>query len=177
MEASRPHVTWKQLACREIQEARRIVILGLGNRTRGDDAAGIVCSEKLKKSLRGKARPCLKILLGYESPESLTGKIRKFDPDIVLILDAAAGPRGAGEVFIVEKDQIGDQGASTHKPSLALLVRYLEESIGCKVIVLGIQPETIGFNLRANELSDPVKKSVQTLAEYLSATLAKKYRL
>jgi len=44
-------------------------------------------------------------------------------------------------------------------------------------MVLGIQPETIDFNVRANELSDPVKKSVDTLTEFLSKTLAKKHRL
>jgi hydrogenase maturation protease HycI len=177
MEDSRPHITWKRLARREIQKARRTVILGVGNKTRGDDAAGIVCSEKLKKSLRGKTRSHLKISLGYESPESLSGEIRKFDPDFVLILDAAAGPHGPGAVFVVEKDRIADEGFSTHKLSLALFVRYLDESIGCKVMVLGIQPETIGFNVRANKLSDPVKKSVNTLAEFLSKTLAKKYRI
>ncbi|MCJ7564297.1 MAG: hydrogenase 3 maturation endopeptidase HyCI [Candidatus Aminicenantes bacterium] len=177
MENSRPHITWKRRTRREIQKARRTVILGVGNKTRGDDAAGIVCSGKLKKSLRGKARSRLKISLGYESPESLTGEIRKFDPDLVLILDAAVGPHRPGAVFLVEKDRIPDEGFSTHKLSLALFVRYLEESIGCKVMVLGIQPETIGFNVRTNELSDPVKKSVNTLAEFLSKTLAKKYRI
>lgn len=92
-------------------------------------------------------------------------------------LGFAAGPHGPGAVFVVEKDRIADEGFSTHKLSLVLFVRYLEESIGCKVMVLGIQPETIDFNVRANELSDPVKKSVNTLSEFLSKTLAKKYRI
>ena len=157
---------WKKRLKQEILAAKKIVVLAVGNKSKGDDAAGIVCAEKLKKLVRGKARSRLKILLGSETPESLTGEIRKFRPDLVLILDAAQGTHQPGTVFIVEKDQIRDEGVSTHKISLALLVSYLEETVGCKVIVLGIQP----LNLcEGAMMSVRIEKSEKKLTEYLAS--------
>jgi hydrogenase 3 maturation protease len=162
-------LTWKSRLRKEILSARRIIILGVGNISKGDDAAGILCAQKLKKLIGGKARSRLKILFGHETPENATGKIRKFNPDLVLILDAAQGGYKPGTVFVVGKNQIEDDSVSTHTISLALLVSYLEETIGCKVIVLGIEP----FNLGLGEnVSQRVKKSAERLAAYLARVFA-----
>ena len=158
-------LAWKSRIRKEIRAAGRVLVLGIGNPARGDDAAGLVCAKKLRTLIRGQARSRLKILLGYEAPENLTGKIRMFDPDVVLILDAAQGPFAPGTVFFVGKGKIQDEGVSTHKISLALLVSYLEETIGCKVIVLGIQPQVLALG---ENLSAPVEKAVDLLATYFS---------
>ena len=159
---------WKSRIRKEIRAAGRVLILGVGNPAKSDDAAGLVCAKKLKTLIRGQARSRQKILLGYETPENLTGKIRIFGPGLVLVLDAANGHCEPGSIFIVEKDRIQDEGASTHRISLALLVSYLEKTIGCKVIVLGIQP--LGLSLGEN-LSAPVEKAVDELAMYLAHIL------
>jgi hydrogenase 3 maturation protease len=156
---------WKGQLKQEILSAKRLVILAVGNKLKGDDSAGLLCAEELKKLMRGKACSRLKIILGLETPENYTGEIRKFNPDLVLILDAAQGQYEPGTVFIVGKDQIKDDSVSTHKISLALLISYLEETIGCKVIVLGIQPLNLRFG---EEVSARVKKSVARLTEYLA---------
>jgi hydrogenase 3 maturation protease len=157
--------SWKSLLRKEILSARRIVVLAVGNTSKGDDAAGILCAQELKKLMGGKARSRLKILLGHETPENATGEIRKFRPDLVLIFDAARGEYKPGTVFIVGKNQIEDDSLSTHTISLALLVAYLEETIGCKVIVLGIQPLNLGLG---EKVSEPAKKSATALAAYLA---------
>ncbi len=162
---SSPPAAWKGRLKKEILSARRIVILAAGNLTKGDDAAGIQCAQKLKKLMGGKARSCLKILLGHETPENATGEIRKFRPDLVLILDAAQGGHNPGTVFIVEKNQIEDESVSTHTISLALLVVYLEETIGCKVMVLGIQPLSLGLG---EKVSARIIKSAGSLAAFLA---------
>jgi hydrogenase 3 maturation protease len=166
---SRTKADWKRLVRREIQASRKIVVLGVGNEARGDDAAGLLCAESIKKATRGKARSRLRVLLGREAPENWTGIIRKIGPGLVLILDAAAGRYRPGTVFLVEKGALADEGVSTHKISLALFVRYLEETIGCKTIILGIQPEKIDFG---SALSPEVKKAVQKLSGYLASLLA-----
>jgi hydrogenase 3 maturation protease len=158
-------LTWKSRLRKEILSARRIVVLGVGNPAKGDDAAGILCAQELKKLMGGKACSRLTILRGYETPENTTGEIRKFHPNFVLILDAARGQYKPGTVFLVEKDDIEDDGVSTHRISLALLVSYLEETIGCKVIVLGIQPLNLGL---AEKVSETAKKSATALAAYLA---------
>jgi len=170
MKKDRPSspAAWKGPFRKEIISARRIVVLGVGNPAKGDDAAGILCAQELKKLMGGKARSRLKILLGYETPENTTGEIRKFRPDLVLILDAAQSGYKPGTVFIAGKNQIEDDGASTHTISLALLVAYLEETIGCKVMVLGIQPINLGLG---EKVSLPVKKNAKRLAAYLAHVL------
>jgi hydrogenase 3 maturation protease len=156
---------WRGRLRREIQAAGKTVILGVGNTSKGDDAAGLLCAEELKKLILGKAHSRLKILLGQDTPENCTGKIREFNPDLVLILDAAQGSYRPGTIFLVEKDRIEDDGVSTHRISLALLISYLEETIGCRVIVLGIQPLDLGFG---EDVSADVKKSAVKLATYLA---------
>jgi hydrogenase 3 maturation protease len=157
--------SWKSLLRKKILSARRIVVLAIGNTSKGDDAAGILCAEKLKKLMRGKSSSRMKILLGHETPENATGEIRNFRPDLVLIIDAAQGGYKPGTVFIVEKNKIEDDGVSTHTISLALLVAYLEESIGCKVIVLGIQPLNLGLG---ENVSLPVKRAAEKLAAFIA---------
>jgi hydrogenase 3 maturation protease len=162
---------WKGPVRREILAAKKILILAVGNTSKGDDAAGILCAQELKKLMGGKACSRLKILLGHETPENTTGEIRKFHPNLVLILDAAQGQYKPGAVFIVGKNQIEDDGVSTHTISLALLVAYLEETIGCKVMVLGIQP----LDLRLGENISPIaKKSAKNLAAFLSQIIGVK---
>jgi hydrogenase 3 maturation protease len=156
---------WKSRIRKEIRAAGRVLILGVGNPARGDDAAGPACAGRLHRLMRGKARSGLKILRGFETPENRTGEIRKFNPGLVLIFDSAQGPFPPGAVFIVEKNKIENEGASTHRISLALLVSYLEKTIGCRVIVLGIQPLNLGLD---ENLSGPVEKSVDLLARYFS---------
>jgi hydrogenase 3 maturation protease len=158
-------LAWKSRIRKEILSARRIIILGVGNISKGDDAAGILCAQELKKRIGRKAGSRLKILIGLEIPENMTGEIRKFHPDLVLIVDAAQAGYNPGTVFIVGKGQIEDEGISTHTISLALLVSYLEESIGCKAIILGIQPLNLGLG---ENISRSVKKSTERLAAYLA---------
>ena len=160
-----PRPAWKRRLDKEIGAADRIVVLAIGNKSKRDDAAGLLCAERLKKLLRGKALRQLKIVLGLEAPENTTGEIRKFNPDLVLILDAANRQSEPGTVFIAEKDRIKDEGVSTHRISLALLASYLEETIGSKVVVLGIQPLDLGFG---EGVSENVKKSVAKLANDLA---------
>jgi hydrogenase 3 maturation protease len=160
-----PLAVWKRRLSKEIGAADRIVVLAVGNKSKRDDAAGLLCAEGLKKLLRGKALRSLKIVLGFEAPENMTGEIRKFNPDLVLILDAADGQYEPGSIFIVEKDRIKDEGVSTHKISLALLASYLEETVGCNVTVLGIQPLDLGFG---EDVSERVKKSAAEVAAYLA---------
>jgi len=156
---------WKSRIRKEILSAQRIIILGIGNISKGDDAAGILCAQELKKKFGRKAGSRLKILIGLETPENMTGEIRRFHPDLVLILDAAQGGYKPGTVFLAGKNQIEDDGASTHTISLALLASYLEETIGCKVIILGIQPLNLSLG---DNISLPVRKASEKLVAYLT---------
>jgi hydrogenase maturation protease len=167
-DAERP--AWEDILRREVAAGGKILILGIGNPDKADDGAGSLAAEALKKELKGRGhdsrasgacgsavRKRIKILLGYETPESLTGEIRAFGPRLVIMIDAALGTHAPGAVFIVEREDIPDEGVSTHKISLRILVAYLEKTVGCTVVFLGIQASDL-------ELGKPATPAVERAA-------------
>jgi hydrogenase 3 maturation protease len=157
---------------RTVSASRRIVVLGIGNPDRGDDGAGVAVARSLEKRpsvIAARSRPegrALKITLGRETPESVTGEIRSFAPDLVILVDAAAGGRPPGAVFLVPPERIAVEDVSTHRLPLGLLLRYLEEDIGTKTLVFAVQP---GMNQSGRKLSAPVRAGVESMAELLSS--------
>ena len=162
---------WKRALRREIASAGKVLVLGIGNPDKADDGAGIVAVKELKATLGSRERGRVKILLGYETPENLTGEIRRFAPGLVLMIDAVIGPHPAGTIFAVETEDIPDEGISTHKISLRMLVTYLETTVGCRVRFLGIQAARIELG---RPLSPSAEKAARALARWLGETLDKK---
>jgi hydrogenase 3 maturation protease len=169
-----PLKPWQIRLFEEIRRSSKTVILGVGNMDRGDDGAGVAAAGRLKAALRGRGRARMRVLIGHETPENLTGEIRAFGPGLVLILDAADGARRPGAVFLVEKEKIADDGVSTHKISPAMLVCYLEESVGCRVLVLGIQPKTTVLRPGRAAFSAPVERAVSEIVGILRAAVLEK---
>jgi hydrogenase 3 maturation protease len=105
-----------------------------------------------------------------ETPESRTSEIRRFGPELTIIVDAAIGGHLPGTVYIVEREKIADEGISTHNISLLYLVRYLEESIGSRVIVLGVEPLTLDLGA---PMSPEVRHAVERIVSELSLRFEK----
>ena len=78
------------------------------------------------------------------------------------------GGRAAGTVFFVDREAIADDEVSTHRISQLYLIRYLEESIGSRVLVLGIEPETLA---EGAPMTPAVARAVETLSEFLADSL------
>lgn len=143
----------------------RIVVLGVGNPDKGDDGAGPAVAAALAKGQAAQLASSVLIIDGRETPESRTSEIRRFGPELTVIVDAAVGGHPPGTVFIVERDKISDDGVSTHNISLLYLVRYLEESIGSRVIVLGLEPSSLELGAPMSpEVSHAVKVIVSELS-------------
>jgi len=168
--------SWTSLLRLRIGIARRVVVLGVGNTMKGDDAAGLIAAELLEEGLaRGKADPSrLRIIRAYDVPENFTGQIRAFGPDLVVLVDAALGKRRAGSVFPVDVSTIAFEDLSTHKVPLSAFVRYLDEDIGAKTLILGIQPAAVAFG---GPVSPAVRKAAERIAAALLAALSRLTRL
>jgi len=151
---------WRTTLCREVAAARRLVVLGVGAREKGDDAAGHLCAISLRRELRGRHRGRVKVLAAADVPESATGPIRRFRPALVLIVDAALADRRPGAVFFVPREALAEESPTTHAVPLRYLAAYLEETAGCRVIVLGIQPGRIA---PGEPLSAPVRAAAQAV--------------
>jgi hydrogenase 3 maturation protease len=75
------------------------------------------------------------------------------------------GGQRPGTISLVDKKKIRQEDVSTHRLPLSLLVRYLEETIGCRVIVVGIEPKDVAWG-------KPASAAVRTAAARLAAWLA-----
>ena len=166
---------------RNLKDAGRVAVLAIGSSLRGDDAAGLQVADRLRR-IRAKRRAktahstlrtphsALRIFLGETAPENLTGEIKKFRPTHLVILDAAdAGRKRPGSITLIQHDLLrGGSSISTHNMPVNVLIQYLQQSVPCKVLILGIQPKSREYG---RPLSAPVKKAVQRAAAALAASL------
>ncbi|GEM_PF-318493 len=165
--------SWREAVGREFERAERLFVLGIGNPDRADDGAGLLCArilrEELGRAKKRKGRSALKkvplqpieVLEAGEAPENAMGIIRRFRPTHVLIIDASLGGREPGEIFLVERRKIRREDLSTHRIPLTHLIRYLEQSVKCRVIVVGIEPQLVAWNRPTSRVT---KKAAMKLA-------------
>jgi len=115
----------------------KLAIVGVGNESKGDDAAGVLVARRLS-DLQG-----ILVLEGGSSPENVTSPLRRFSPAWVIFVDSVdfGGKPGEFRVF----DPLKTQGPriSTHTLPLGLLSRYLEVELGARVLLVGIQPKSL----------------------------------
>lgn len=125
----------------------RVVLLGIGNPLRGDDAAGC----EVARQVRHMASPALLeagrvlVLEAEDVPESYSGPVVAADPDVILLLDAVDLGAAAGSVALIPASSLRDVTLYTHRTPLAPLARYLEHRCGADVYLLGIQPASVDW--------------------------------
>jgi hydrogenase 3 maturation protease len=145
----------------------KIVILGIGNELNSDDGLGIRAAKKLKKTLSGIAG--IEVLAAGTSPENLTGLLRRLSPSHVLLIDAVDTGETAGTLRLVDYRDIKESMPSTHTLPISVFVKYLEQELDTKVVILGIQPENLDFGTK---LSVEVEKSVEMVVDMIEQIVA-----
>ena len=104
------------------------------------------------------------LINGGSVPENFTGLIKKIDPSHMILIDASLMNREAGEINIVNKDNIADISISTHSMSLAYLIKYLQLEKEYNILFIGIEPEIMDLSF---ELSPKIKNSSDALVKLL----------
>jgi len=139
-----------------------VAVIGVGQALRGDDAVGLAVVRRLI--------PCESVLIleGGHAPENLTGTLRPFAPQVVLLIDAAHLGLESGAVRWLDVQAIGGLSASTHTLPLGLLALYLQETFGCAVGLIAIQ---MGQNVLDAPLSPSVAQVVESVASGLQSAL------
>jgi hydrogenase maturation protease len=89
------------------------------------------------------------------------------------LLDAVDHNLAPGTVFLADEDSIAVGDMTSHHLPLRLLMRFLGASIPCRVILVGVQPQTL---LPGNRISAPVQKTLPRLAEFLAGTLRERIK-
>ena len=140
----------------------RVAILGVGNQFRADDAVGVLIARALSNRECARDTEHLLIIEAGHAPENTTGELRKFAPDLVLILDAAEMGQQPGAIQWIPEEAIDGMSASTHSLPLSMLARYLTLDLNCTVTLLGIQP---GSNEVGGEISAEVLRAIQEIVD------------
>jgi len=118
-----------------------LIALGIGNPNRRDDRAGLVAARLLRRRCRS-----VVVIIGGVTPEGSTAVLRAARPDAILLIDAVHfGEEPGYAAFLTEADLTGRPAWSSHRPPLALLMRYLAAETGARVLLLGIQPADTGW--------------------------------
>ena len=139
-----------------------VVLIGIGNRWRGDDAAG----PEIIARLAGRAE-ALCIDAG-DAPERHLGEAVEARPDAILLVDAVDFGGRPGEVALFGQTDLPSRLGTTHDVPLSVLMGYLRAMVEADILLLGIQPETTGFGTR---MSAAVDDAVRVVTDVLLAQL------
>ncbi|NJE03514.1 hydrogenase 3 maturation endopeptidase HyCI [Thermococcus sp. MV11] len=148
-----------------LRKAKRVVVCGIGNEVRGDDAFGVLVAERLKKLMNN---PNVLVLNCGEMPESHTGKIVSFSPDLVVFVDAVDFGGSHGEMIVADPEKTTGSAVSTHGLPLKLLVEYLKTRLNAEFLLIGCQPAFLGL---FQEPSEVIVERAESLARTLAEAL------
>ncbi|WOX55465.1 MULTISPECIES: hydrogenase maturation protease [unclassified Methanoculleus] len=112
------------------------MFVGVGNRMWGDDGIGSVLLDSIKDHVRHAIDAGI-------TPEEYTGIIKRFDPSVIVFLDAVDWGADPGRITIVEREEVSWVRMGIHKISLEILMEYLQEETGADVFIIGIQPAVV----------------------------------
>jgi len=102
------------------------------------------------------------------APENYCGILRRFIPDLVLLLDAAHMSEKPGVVCWLPLHTAVGISASTHTLPLHILSTYLTNELSCEVALIGVQPESLSIGPKLSPVvRASVKYTVQTLSNVL----------
>jgi len=143
------------------EEARRVVILGVGNRLRGDDAVGCIVCDELKDKLASHMIDC------GSAPENYVQPVADRNPTRILVVDCCNYGAQPGEFRLFSREEVDRLSyglLSTHTLPLTLTIEMLSLETGAAIELLGIQPEQIEFG---NHLSKPVQRALPAVVEFV----------
>jgi hydrogenase 3 maturation protease len=108
-------------------------------------------------------RPDLRLFHGGTAPENLTGKIRRFNPTHLIVIDAAELGKRPGTIALLKPEET-TAPLLTHRLPIKLLLDYLAKEISFKPLVFGIQPRSLEYGW-------PVSKEIGHAAKDLAGLL------
>ncbi len=136
-------------------------LMGLGNVDYGDDGFGV----RLAELLEGEGFPG--VMVAGTSPERFIGSVTDNGYDNLLFLDAVEFGGAPGSVILLNAGEIAARfpQVSTHKISLGLMAKWVEDSGKTKAYLLGVQPESLKA---AAELTATVQTTLELLGGLLT---------
>ena len=141
-----------------------VVVMGIGNPLRGDDAAGSLAARQIVSA------PGVCVIDAQDVPEDCLLRVVNQHPDIIVLIDSVDLDSEPGSVAFLDRDQLAEYWPSTHRMPISLLMRILARETHARVIGIGIQPAQTEF---LKPLSNAVAASVAHVADILNGALAR----
>ena len=145
--------------------AKKLAVLGAGSVLRSDDAAGGMIIEALSRSFEGRKNSSLLLCDGETAPENYSGKIERFAPTHLLVVDAADVGANPGYVVEIDPRDVGGPSFCSHMLPLRIMLEYLQQQTGAQVMLLGIQPKSIAFD---GDVSEEIRRAVEAICGAVS---------
>ena len=152
-----------------LRGVHKLAVLGAGSVLRADDAAGVHVVENLQATFDSVKHPNLLFCIGETAPENFSGKIRRFAPDLLVVVDAADLGLQAGTVAEIQPDAVGGPTFCSHMLPLRVMIDYLIQETGTRVTLLGIQYKSIAFDAG---MTPEIRDAVERLSEALRCVIA-----
>jgi hydrogenase 3 maturation protease len=139
-----------------------VVVMGIGNPCRGDDAAGSSVAQRIRST------PGVCVIDAQDVPENYMCQAADQRPDTILLIDCVDMKSAPGSVAFLDTGQTAAYLPSTHRVPLAMLADYLERTTHARAFLLAIQPHQTSF---LQSMSAEVLASVGNIADLLNDVL------
>ena len=143
-----------------------VVVVGVGDLDRGDDGVGCSVAQMLKDMAVDY------VVDSGNLPELDTWRIREMSPDTLIFVDAVDIKGSPGDIAILYSNDLRSFAFETHHAPLRLTMEYLERELGCRCLLLAVQPANIGLGV---PMSDKVRTSAVNLANILAEVVTSYY--
>jgi hydrogenase 3 maturation protease len=127
---------------RRFSTACRIAIVGIGDELSPSDRLGMVVAREIEEM----HLPCIKVFFAGTVPESITGLIRKWQPDHVLFIDSADMGVPPGSIKVLAPEKTDANLLASHVLPLSVVMDFIGQDTGAGVMLLGIQPDLTRIN-------------------------------
>ena len=139
----------------------RVVVLGVGNTLRGDDALGPAVCERLS------GRISAHVIDAGATPENYIGPVLKAAPDVLFVVDAVDWGGRPGQIRLCSPDDIPAFAFGTHALSLHLSIDLIRRERRVDVYLVGIQADKAELG---DDLSPAARNAVEAfVSAFLSA--------
>lgn len=135
------------------------MLVAVGNPLAGDDGVAALTASHLRR-IGGDWR----IVDAGLSPENVTGVVRRENPELLVVVDAARMGLPIGSICRLSTRFADRMLLSTHGLPLPFLIDRLREAAD-RIVLIGIEP-------KSTTLGDPISPEVAHAAERLAGVLA-----
>ncbi len=155
---------------KKIKPTKKICILGIGNYDRADDYVGSAVIELLEQKVIPNN---IQLINAGPVPEAVTATIKRFEPDFLIIVDAAQMEEEPGTIRIFSEKNVDSAYMITpHKVSMKMYTQYLKHFLkNLKTVFIGIQPKSLRYY---EGMTENVKASADFVSELLEKMLLRK---